>query len=137
MSRLYSDEHPKKSLKGTGFKDKTIALRTIKLIRKRSLHYQYTVIITMYNRAKYHPNKNKNMEEAMVVYKKWIDKYDHKKKKEPKLKISKEQMEKLDIKLQRIIKKYQNKLWKLKFIQYPPKPEYDIYSYLLYILKKK
>jgi hypothetical protein len=47
--------HPDKSLKKTGFKDIATANSTINLISKRSLRYQFDVINTMYNRAKYHP----------------------------------------------------------------------------------
>ena len=79
---LYSDHHPNKSLKNTGFKDIKTAEKTIKLIQKRSLKYQFDVINTMYNRAKYHPHKTKNMEDAMKIFKKWLDLYPKLKKKE-------------------------------------------------------
>lgn len=78
--QLYNDLHPKKSLKNTGFKDASTAIKTIKLVSKRSYKYQFDVINTMYNRAKYHPNKTKEMEEAMEIFKKWLEKY-------PKLKL--------------------------------------------------
>jgi hypothetical protein len=81
---LYSDHHPNKSLKNTGFKDIKTAEKTIKLIQKRSLKYQFDVINTMYNRAKYHPHKTKNMEDAMKIFKKWLDLYPKLKKKEDK-----------------------------------------------------
>ena len=48
-SKLYTDDHPTLSLKGTGFKDVHTANKTIKLIEKRSLKYQYDVVNTMYN----------------------------------------------------------------------------------------
>ena len=76
---LYNDLHPNKSLKNTGFKDKKTAVNTIKLIKKRSLKYQFDVINTMYNRAKYHPHRNKNMEDAMIVFKDWLKTYKNKK----------------------------------------------------------
>ena len=79
---LYSDHHPNKSLKNTGFKDIKTAEKTIKLIQKRSLKYQFDVINTMYNRAKYHTHKTKNMEDAMKIFKKWLDLYPKLKKKE-------------------------------------------------------
>ena len=85
MSTLYSDEHPDKSLKNTGYKNKSSAIETLRLIKLRSLHYQFTVINTMYYRAKNHKNKTKEMEEAMKVYKLWIDKYPEKKERETKL----------------------------------------------------
>ena len=72
---LYSDNNPKTTTKGLGFKDKQTALNTIKIIKNRNLVYQKQVIITMYHRAKYHPYRNKKMEDAMNIYKKWMDKH--------------------------------------------------------------
>lgn len=81
---LYNDLHPKKSLKNTGFKNVNTANNTIKLVSSRSLKYQFDVINTMYNRAKYHPNRSKDMENAMKVFSKWLKKYKTKKDKEDK-----------------------------------------------------
>lgn len=138
MSRLYSDEHPEKSLQNTGFTNKTKALDTIKLIKKRSLHYQFTVINTMYYRAINHPNKTKQMDDAIKIFKEWLDKYPDKKKKEVKLTIDKIEkiIKKLDEETIKIIKKNKNKLWKLKFMYYPKNKLYDYYSYIIHILKK-
>ena len=85
-SKLYSDDHPNISLKGTGFKNATIANNTIKLIKNRSLKYQFDVINTMYNRAKYHPNQTIEMKDAMKIFKIWLLDYKNKKAKEPKYK---------------------------------------------------
>ena len=82
-SKLYADDHPTTSLKGTGFKDKKTAEKTISLIEKRSLKYQYDVINTMYNRAKYHPNQTNEMIEAMTIFKKWLLNYKNRKSQEP------------------------------------------------------
>lgn len=140
MSRLYSDDHPEKSLQNTGFKNKTMAKQTLSLIRKRSLHYQFTVVNTMYYRAMNHPNKTKQMEEAMKIFKEWIDKYPIKKEKDEnnqitidKIKLIEKQLDKNTINL---IKKNKKSLWKLKFIVYPKNIKYDYYSYIQYILKK-
>jgi hypothetical protein len=81
---LYNDLHPTKSLKKTGFKDKKTALNTIDLVKHRSLKYQFDVINTMYNRAKFHPNKTENMEEAMNIFSKWLKNYKKNKKQEDK-----------------------------------------------------
>ena len=81
---LYNDLHPESSLKKTGFKDIKTALRTIKLVSTRSLKYQFDVINTMYNRAKYHPNRTKDMEEAMKIFFTWLKDYKKKKNKEDK-----------------------------------------------------
>jgi hypothetical protein len=81
---LYNDLHPDKSVKNTGFKDKETAIKTINLISKRSLKYQFDVINTMYNRAKFHPHKTKQMEEAMNMFSEWLKKYPKNKKNEEK-----------------------------------------------------
>jgi hypothetical protein len=138
MSTLYSDEHPEKSLKNTGYKNKLSAINTLKLIKKRSQHYQFTVINTMYYRAKNHQNKTKDMEEAMKIFKMWLDTYPEKKNKEEKLTLEtiNKIIKKLDDETKKIIKKYSKQLWRLKFIIHPKNKKYDYYSYLLYILKK-
>ena len=137
MSRLYSDDHPEKSLQNTGFKNKTIAKQTLQLIKKRSMHYQFSVVNTMYYRAKNHPNKTTQMEEAMKIFKEWLDKYPEKKKLEKQITIEdiNKIENKLDINTIKIIKKNKNKLWKLKFIIYPKDGKYDLYSFIQYILK--
>jgi hypothetical protein len=71
---LYEDKHPTTSTKGTGFKNKEKAIDTLKIIKDRDIIYQKQVVNTMYNRAKYHPHQTKEMKEAMVVFKKWLDK---------------------------------------------------------------
>lgn len=73
--QLYNDLHPEKSLKNTGFKNSETAVKTIELVSKRSLRYQFDLINTMYNRAKYHPHKTKLMEQAMKIFQKWLKKY--------------------------------------------------------------
>ena len=72
---LYEDKHPKKSLKGTGYANKEKALYTINLIQKYDLNYQKQIIITMYNRAKYHRYQTQGMLDAMKIYKKWLKLY--------------------------------------------------------------
>ncbi len=72
---LYKDDHPQTSTKGTGFKDKQKALDTLKIIKDRDLTYQKQVVLTMYNRAKYHPHQTEAMKEAMKVYSEWLKKY--------------------------------------------------------------
>ena len=72
---LYEDKHPKKSLKGTGYANKEKALYTINLIQKYDLNYQKQVIITIYNRAKYHRYQTQGMLDAMKIYKKWLKLY--------------------------------------------------------------
>jgi hypothetical protein len=75
MSLLYSNnKHPHTNILNTGFKDVQTVNKTIKLIEKRSIIYQKSVINTMYNRAKYHPNKTNDMTKAMKVMSKWLTK---------------------------------------------------------------
>lgn len=69
---LYADWHPEKSLKGTGFKDEETAIKTIGLIKNRDKSYQFNVVNTMYNRAKYHPYQTLDMRKAMKVFKRWL-----------------------------------------------------------------
>jgi len=71
---LYADYKPETTIQGLGFKNKEKALYTIEKIKDKDLTYQFNVINTMLNRAKHHPYKNKDMEEAIVIYEKWIKK---------------------------------------------------------------
>ena len=81
-SHLYSDDNPATTIKGTGFKDEAAALRTLELVKNRSLIYQFQTINTMYNRAKHHPAMKKtaddsastaDMRAAMDIFKNWLD----------------------------------------------------------------
>jgi len=72
---LYTNAHPKNTVKGTGYKDKKTALKTIKLIKNKPLKKQFLIINVLYQRAKYHKNQTKNMVEAMDIFKKWLDDY--------------------------------------------------------------
>ena len=138
MLRLYSDDHPEKSLKNTGFKNKTMAKQTLSLIKKRSLHYQFTVINTMYYRAINHPSKTKEMVDAIKIFKEWLEKYPVKKKKEEILTLEKINLieKRLDKDTISLIKKNKKSLWRLKFIVFPKDEKYDYYSYIVHILKK-
>ena len=77
---LYSDDNPKTTLKGTGFKNDEKAQETLKLIKGRNKQYQFWVVNTMYNRAKFHPHQTKEMRDAMRIYKKWMTEYKKSKK---------------------------------------------------------
>ncbi len=81
---LYTDLHPQTTIQGTGFVNEEAAEKTLELIKNRSIRYQFDVINTMYNRAKYHPNQTSEMRDAMKIYRKWINQYDKLKKKENK-----------------------------------------------------
>ena len=72
---LYADYHPSTSKKGFGFKNKEVAQNTIKIVEKLDKYYQFLIINTMYNRAKHHPHQTIEMRDAMVIFKKWLNKY--------------------------------------------------------------
>ena len=76
---LYTDAHPKTTIKGTGYKNKKTALNTLKLIKDKPLNKQFLIINVLYQRAKYHKNQTKNMIEAMNVFEAWLKKYKIKK----------------------------------------------------------
>ena len=72
---LYSDYKPSTTTSGLGFKDKEKAISTIKTIKNRPIKYQINVVSTMLGRAKSHPNKTNNMNEAIKVFNKWMKDY--------------------------------------------------------------
>ena len=76
---LYTDAHSKTTIKGTGYKDKKTALKTLKLVKNKPLKYQFLIINVLYQRAKYHKNQTKNMIEAMNIFEKWLNNYRKKK----------------------------------------------------------
>lgn len=65
---LYTNAHPKTTIKGTGYKDKKTALKTLELIKNKSIQYQFLLINVLYQRAKHHKNQTKNMIDAMNVF---------------------------------------------------------------------
>lgn len=75
---LYADYHPETSTKGVGFKDKQKAIDTLQIIKKHKKTKQMQIVLTMYYRAHHHPHKNKNMEEAMKIFKNWLIKNGYK-----------------------------------------------------------
>jgi hypothetical protein len=124
---LYSNLHPNRTMKGTGFKDKKTALKTIQLIRYRSPTYQFNVINTMYNRAKYHPHPTPEMRDAMEIFANWLKKY-----KKPKIKYA--YMSKNDILASGVKSDFIDKLeasgWKYYKLQYLPIGANGKYDYL-------
>ena len=77
---LYEDYNPSTTIHGLGFKDKKTALYTIKRIKNEPLLYQVRVVSTMLGREKNHPQKTEDMKKAILIYKKWLKKYNEKKK---------------------------------------------------------
>ena len=73
---LYANYHPNTSIKGFGYVNKEKAEFTLKKLKKMNANRNYTlqVVNTMYNRAKYHSNRTKDMEKAMKIFKNWLKK---------------------------------------------------------------
>ncbi len=79
MSTLYNQSrNPKKSTKGTGFKDEEKALETIKIIKKLDKIKQMQIVLTMYYRAEHHPHKTSDMKKAQKIFKSWLIKKGYK-----------------------------------------------------------
>ena len=78
---LYSDRNPETTIKGFGYKNKDKAIFTLKKLKKikASKKYSFQVVNTMYNRAKYHKYRTKDMEKAMKVFNKFLKAYKSKK----------------------------------------------------------
>jgi hypothetical protein len=72
---LYTNAHPKTTIKGTGYKNKETALHTLELIKDKPLKKQFLIINVLYQRAKYYKNQTKDMIQAMNVFEKWLKKY--------------------------------------------------------------
>lgn len=92
-SHLYTDENPATTIKGTGFKNKFIAQRTIELTSQPGARYkQYWTIRAMRERAAHHPHPTEGMGDATAVFDKWLSNY-----KEPTEKEKEEQREEWEI----------------------------------------
>ena len=75
-SSLYTDENPATTIKGTGFKNKRIAKRTIELTSQPGVRYkQYWTIRAMRERAAHHPNKSAGIRDAIMVFDEWLENY--------------------------------------------------------------
>ena len=72
---LYSDYNKETTVPGLGFKDKEKALYTLNKIKNKPLKYQVNLVSTMIGRAKGHPYRNKDMNEAIKIFQKWLDNY--------------------------------------------------------------
>lgn len=69
---LYSDDNPKTTTHGTGYKNEEKALRTLEIIKGLDKTKQKRIINTLYYRAKHHPNQTKGMKMAMGIFSKWL-----------------------------------------------------------------
>ena len=68
---LYSDYNPETTTPNLGFKNKDKANYTVNKIKNRSIKYQIGVLNTLLGRAKSHPHKTKEMEEAIKILEKY------------------------------------------------------------------
>ena len=76
MSKLYNDaRNPSKKTLGTGYGSKKKARETLKIVKTLPEVKQKQIVITMFNRAKYHKYRTKNMEEAMNIFSIWMKKH--------------------------------------------------------------
>lgn len=76
---LYTNSHPNTTIKGTGFKNEATAKKSLKLVKNKPIYYQFLVINTLYQRAKYHPHQTTGIRKAMKIFHVWIKKYNNKK----------------------------------------------------------
>ena len=59
-------------MKGLGFKNRDKAIYTINAIKVKDTRYQVNVVSTMLGRAKKHPDKTLDMDDAILVFNKWM-----------------------------------------------------------------
>ena len=75
MSKLYNNaRNPSKKTLGTGYGSKEKAIETLKIIKSVPKVKQTQIVVTMFNRAKFHKFRNKNMEAAMRIFSIWMKK---------------------------------------------------------------
>lgn len=75
MSKLYNNaRNPSKKTLGTGYGSAKKAKETLEIIKKVPEVKQKQIVITMFNRAKYHKYRTKDMEEAMNIFSIWMKK---------------------------------------------------------------
>lgn len=79
---LFSDYNKETTVPGLGFKNKEKAIYTIEKIKNKPIRYQVSLVATMIGRAKNHPHKTKDMEEAQKIFEKWMESYKKNKKNE-------------------------------------------------------
>ena len=73
-SRLFND-NPRGTprLRTLGYGTRKKALNSVKKLKKMPIAYQRQAATTMYYRAKYHKYRTHDMEDAMNVYKKFLN----------------------------------------------------------------
>ena len=75
MSKLYNNARdPSKKTLGTGYGNRSKAIETLKIIKSVQEVKQTQIVVTMFNRAKFHKYRTKDMEAAMHVFSVWMKK---------------------------------------------------------------
>ena len=75
MSKLYNNaREPSKKTLGTGYGNRLKAIETLKIIKSVPKVKQTQIVVTMFNRAKFHKYRTKDMEAAMRVFSVWMKK---------------------------------------------------------------
>jgi len=78
---IYTNSHPNNTIHGLGFKDAKKAKETIKtledLVKKKeiSIVRAKQTINVLIQRAKYHPHKTSQMNNAINIFQKWMLKH--------------------------------------------------------------
>ena len=74
-SDLYTDEDPKGTIQGLGFKDAETAKKSIRLIKKadRTHAHKIQAAMAMEQRARFHPHATDGIKEAQKVYAAFIE----------------------------------------------------------------
>ena len=77
ISLFARNKNPKKSIQGTGFANRQKALETIQIVERdcRDVIHQKQVILTMFNRAKFHPHRTQGMRDAMGIFAPWMKRH--------------------------------------------------------------
>ena len=85
-SDLYTDEDPKGTIQGLGFKDKATAERSVNIIKRSGKTHAHKIqaAMAMEQRARFHPNATPGIKAAQKVYAKFIDEMKKKTKRNPK-----------------------------------------------------
>ena len=85
-SDLYTDEDPKGTIQGLGFKDKATAERSVNIIKRSGKTHAHKIqaAMAMEQRARFHPNATPGIKAAQKVYAKFIEEMKEKTKRNPK-----------------------------------------------------
>ena len=84
-SDLYTDEDPKGTIQGLGFKDKTTAEKSIRLIENSGKTHAHKIqaAMAMEQRARFHPHQTTGIKQAQKVYARFIKEMKKKTKRNP------------------------------------------------------